>query len=177
MKIVPIFAEWLYAIQYDGEEENEYDRLLDLWMDISYLRSFAKTADIIHDTASFVDQVAEDAEDIESFMDCVADGEIGLSNFFKPLHNHEIGFRELSLQKGRPNRKSYLRLYAIEIAASPPMFLITGGAIKLVRTMQEDETLMKEKSKLNAVRQFLKENHVFDSDSFQDFKMEQDENE
>ena len=39
------------------------------------------------------------------------------------------------------------------------MFVITGGAIKLTRTMQE-------RSHINQCRQYLASNGVFDSDSF-----------
>jgi hypothetical protein len=68
----------------------------------------------------------------------------------------------------------FLRLYAIRIDAET--YLITGGAIKIVATTQESKALMNEKSALNRVRAYLQDNGVFDSDSFQEFKTEQDEN-
>ena len=40
MKIVRIFGNRLYTFQYEGEEDNEYDRLMDLWTDPVYLRDF-----------------------------------------------------------------------------------------------------------------------------------------
>lgn len=185
MKIVAIFAESLYAVEYEEDAENEYDRLMDLWTDVFYLHQFAKDAmsqDLesftrytkLKDVKSFVDAVSEDAEDIQDFMDTVEEGEERLDDFFKNYHNKESGFRELSLQKGRPNRKSFLRLYAIRIDAET--YLITGGAIKIVATTQESKALMDEKSALNRVRAYLQDNGVFDSDSFQEFKTEQDEN-
>ena len=48
MKIIAIFAENLYAFQYDGEVENEYARLLDLWRDVVYLRQYATQNNIIN---------------------------------------------------------------------------------------------------------------------------------
>ena len=172
MEIVPIFAESLYAVQYENEAENEYDRLMDLWTDASYLYQFAKDSNIPN-LKSFVDEISEDAEDIQDFMDDVEEGEKGIDNFFTALDNMESGFRELSLRKGKPNKKSFLRLYAIRIDSGT--YLITGGAIKLVYRMQESEDLMQEKWKLGRVRDYLKDNGVFDSDSFQEFKTELDE--
>lgn len=49
------------------------------------------------------------------------------------------------------------------------LFHLTGGAIKLTATMQEREHTQKELDKLNACRDFLKQNGVFDQDSFVDF--------
>ena len=172
MEIVTIFAESLYAVEHEGEAENEYDRLMNLWTDVFYLRQFAKESDI-KNIKSFIEEISEDAEDIQDFMDDVDDGETGIGAFFKTLYNNESGFRVLSLQKGRPHRKSYLRLYAIRIDAGT--YLITGGAIKLVATMQENEELMKELRVLNKVKAYLQDNDVFDSDSFQEFKTELDE--
>lgn len=184
MEIVTIFAESLYAVEHEGAAENEYDRLMDLWTDVSYLRQFAKDAmsqDIesfkkytrLEDVKSFVDAVSEDAEDIQDFMYDVEEGEEKLDDFFKNYHNKESRFRVLSLQKGKPNRKSFLRLYALRIDAET--YLITGGAIKLVATMQESEELMDEELKLNKVKAYLQDNGVFDCDSFQEFKTELDE--
>jgi len=42
MKIITIFADRLFAFQYDDEEENELDRLLNLWHDTEYLYDFMK---------------------------------------------------------------------------------------------------------------------------------------
>lgn len=40
MKIVPIFSNRLYALQYEGETENELSRLMELWDDAEYLFDF-----------------------------------------------------------------------------------------------------------------------------------------
>lgn len=173
MKIVHIFAESLYAVQYNGEEENEYDRLLELWIeDQFYLQQYAKDHKIDQRKA-FVDKIRQDAEMIDDFMYGLQEEELSLDVFFRPLHNMEDGFRELSLQKGKPNNKSYLRLYAIRIDSGT--YLITGGAIKTVAKMQDSEELMAELAKLNVARNYLQDQGVFDKDSFQEFKTEQDE--
>ena len=46
------------------------------------------------------------------------------------------------------------------------VFVITGGVIKLTRTMQERSHTQAELDKLNQCRQYLASNGVFDSDSF-----------
>lgn len=45
MKIVPIYDGYIYSVSYDesGEEDNEFDRLLSLWNDVSYLSDFFNT--------------------------------------------------------------------------------------------------------------------------------------
>ena len=174
MKITAVFGTSLYAVHYDGVEENEYDQLIHLWEDILYIYSIANQHRLPN-KVTFAKQILKDLAAIQDFMNEVQEGLDNLDQFFKPLYNMESGFRELSLQKGSPNKKSCLRLYAIRIDKGT--YLITGGGIKLVATMQQDEVLMREKSKLNTVRQFLKSNYVFDGISFQDFIKEQDENE
>lgn len=175
MKIVAIFADSLYAIHYEGEADNEYDRLMELWTDVNYLREFAKQNqnNIQQNVKSFVGEVSEDAELIQDIMDAIEEGEDDWENFFKPYHNGEMGYRELSLQKGRP-KGSYLRLFAIRIDSGT--YLITGGAIKLVRATQESQELMNEWQKMKNARSYLKYEGVFDNDSFQELKTEQDEN-
>lgn len=51
----------------------------------------------------------------------------------------------------------------------PNVYIVTGGAIKLTATMQEREHTQRELAKLNACRDYLKQNGVFDRDSFIDF--------
>lgn len=79
MKITAVFGPLLYAVHYDGEEENEFEHLMTLWQDVFYVYAVAE--------------------------------------------HHRVP------------------------------------------------------DKIVLARQFLRENHVFDNDSFQDFKAERDENE
>ena len=61
---------------------------------------------------------------------------------------------------------SWLRLYAIRFQKNS--YLITGGAIKLTRTMQEREHTLAELQKLEMVRNFLIAEGAFDLDGFYD---------
>ena len=76
----------------------------------------------------------------------------------------------LGKEKGRPNRQSWLRLYAIKLNVG--IYIITGGAIKLTRTMQEREHTLIELERMEKVRNFLLNEHVFDEESFEDYRKE-----
>ena len=94
-----------------------------------------------------------------------------LDGLFHPLSLADNRAHELTREKARnwdrAQHPSWLRIYAIRI--EPNVYIVTGGAIKLTATMQEREHTQKELDKLNACRDFLKQNGVFDQDSFVDF--------
>ncbi len=160
MKIVSIFAGKLYAFQYEGEAEDEYTRLMNLWIDAEYLSLFAKQNNII-DIRQFIDNTIADTEYLDDLMIKMNSRNQALETFFKPLNDLEMGTRVLSLQKGR---RYDLRIYAIKIDTN--LFMITGGAIKLVHKMREHDDTIKEKNKLEAAKVYLKRNGIFDNDSF-----------
>ena len=56
MKIVSIFAAKLFSFHYKDETYNEFDRLMALWTDVSYIRSFAKSNNI-PDINNFVNDI------------------------------------------------------------------------------------------------------------------------
>ena len=171
MKIVAIFAHRLFAFHYNSEANNEYDRLLDLWTDTEYVRSFVNEnkRDIPKDktTRQFVAYIRQDANNIdEQLIRITETTDQLLSHFFKSLHNYEYEFKILSLQKGRHH---CLRVYAIKI--DEDTFVITGGAIKLPlhHLMEDREHTRVELQKLERAKSYLKENGVFDEDSFFEF--------
>lgn len=168
MKIVAIFAHRLFAFHYNGEANNEYDRLLDLWTDTEYVWSFLNEnkRDIPKDKTQrqFVEYISQDAINIdEQLIRITETTDQSLSYFFKPLYNNEYEFKTLSLQKGRQH---CLRLYAIKI--DEDTFVITGGAIKLPlhHLMEDREHTRVELQKLERAKSYLRENGVFDQDSF-----------
>ncbi|GAA4511814.1 hypothetical protein [Sphingobacterium thermophilum] len=171
MKIVPIFADKLFAFHYDGEVDNEYDRLLELWTDTEYVRAFLQEnkEDIPpnYSIRQYVAFIREDAIEIDEQLIAIAEsGDDQLEQFFQPLRNSEYQIRVLSSQKGR---KNCLRLYAIRIDEN--VFVITGGAIKLPRQhcMEDREHTRVELRKLEKAKDFLKLNGIFDEDSFFEF--------
>lgn len=169
MKIVPIFAQRLWALHYDGEVDNEYDRLMILWTDPSYLKSFLEANQLdlppgktIHE---MINHLYKDSETLDDgLIELSHDHNQKIETFFKPLYNSEYLVSILSKQKAR---KNYLRLYAIRIDSD--CFVITGGAIKLTQTMNERPHTQMELEKLEGVRTYLQKGGVSDLDSFFEF--------
>lgn len=171
MKIINIFAHRLFAFQYEGEADNEYDRLLDLWNDTEYVRDFLieNKEDIPKNKSrkQFVEYIHEDAQSIDETLLRITDSDKEtLSNFFQPLNNSEYQVKVLSLQKGRQN---CLRMYAIKI--DEDTFVITGGAIKLRlhHLMEHRAHTRLELQKIENAKAYLQENDIFDEDSFFEF--------
>ena len=174
MKIIDIFAEKLCSIAYkkEGSEEYddcEYDRLLELWTDVNYLRQYAKQNNV-KDINKFVREKLRDAEKIEDFLDELTKENEPLDIYFKQLDNNETGFKLLSLRKGKASKYDGLRLYAIKI--DDECFLITGGAIKMSLKNDDHQDTREEMSKIKKVKAFLQENGVVDFESFYEFRTE-----
>ncbi len=91
-----------------------------------------------------------------------------LDELFKPLDITDKRMSELTREKARnwdrDRHASWLRIYAIRL--EPNVYVVTGGPIKLSRTMQEREHTALELDKLNRCKAYLKANGVFDQDSF-----------
>nr|WP_322625025.1 hypothetical protein [uncultured Flavobacterium sp.] len=185
MKIVPTFAtqnktEGLFAIHFDNEENDELEKCVENWFDTAYLYNFFN--DNINDLNSgyygkpvsipqaikFTRQEAEILfQALEDLALQGADNNFkNLSAIFQPLRNEEYGTVDLQKVKAKTNiEKKWLRIYAIKI--SPNTFIITGGAIKLVRAMQDNYQLLQEKQKLDHIKEFLQEEGIFDQEDFE----------
>lgn len=171
-KIVDIFADQLFSFAYpkssgEGFEENEYDRLMGLWTDVSYLRQYAKDNGIT-DINQFTIDKLRDAEEIQDILDEITQEGKSLSDYFQPLTDSEA-MKELSKRKGKVKRNG-LRLYAIKI--DDDCFVITGGAIKMSQAMQDHPDTDKELSKIKRAVDYLKEEGVLDKASFFELKSE-----
>ena len=166
MKIVSIFAEKLFAFHYEHEQLDEYGRLLELWNDPEYVFNFAeKNKDFIerlgYSFDDFIEYVLSDAELLENLLLEYECNELIMDACFQPLHNEEYQCRILSLQK---KKCKFLRLYAIRIDSN--CFVITGGTIKITRTMQEHPETNKELQKLKSCKNYLQLKGVFNDESF-----------
>lgn len=130
------------------------------------LASYFKITDVnqaIYDTI-------EDSERLQCLiMDISPDA--NLDRIFRPLENSRTSEMLLGKEKARlrntPQHASWLRIYAIKL--EPGIYIITGGAIKLTRTMQEREHTLVELARMEKVRRFLLDNDIADKDSFMDF--------
>lgn len=132
MKIVRIFADQLFAFHYKGEADNEYDRLMELWTDITFLKAYAHKNNIT-DVKEFVNEILQDAEQIQDYIDKLNNKNEPYELYFEPLQYSEKN-KILAYQKGKIKKNS-LRYYAIKVDTN--CFVITGGAIKMSQTMQE----------------------------------------
>jgi hypothetical protein len=169
MKIVPIFADRLFAFHYETEPDNELSRLLKLWNDTFYLYQFIKEnkEDIPKrkPVPTLINQIIDDGNKIdETLYKLSKNKDETLEEFFKPLNNQEYRVLELSKRKGR---KNYLRLYAIRIDIN--CYVITGGAIKFTHLMKDRAHTEKELRKIDQCRDYLKDNGIIDADSFYEF--------
>jgi len=162
MKIVDIFAEQLFAIHYQSEVDNEYDRLMEDWTDVSYLRKYAKDNNV-DNINKFVKEKLRNAEQIQDLLEDITSNNDPLEQYFRPLFDTERGVKILSLQKGKIDRNG-IRLYAIKIDNN--MFLLTGGAIKMSQKMQDHPDSSIELEKVKVAKLFLQDNGVTDNDSF-----------
>lgn len=161
----------------DNEEMNALDTVFTQWNDTGYLLDFfrknfddlvsyfkiTKLEDAIYDTM-------EDSDALECLILDI-EPEANLDELFRPLENSRTSEMMLSKEKARlknrPRHASWLRIYAIKL--NPGIYVITGGAIKLTRNMQEREHTLKELEKMEKIRQYLVANKVVDDDSFIDF--------
>ena len=164
----------LWAVRYDNDKDNALQKVMLQWSDAQWLAEFFMQN--IDDLISYfkitnvedaIYQTMEDRDELACIiMDISPDA--NLDHFFRPLNNSRTSEMLLGKEKGKPHRRSWLRLYAIKLNVG--IYIITGGAIKLTRTMQEREHTLQELSKMEKVRNFLISEGVFDEDSFNEFQ-------
>lgn len=170
----------LWAVRYDGAEDNALQQLFSQWSSPEWLvdfflenmmdlRSYFKITDI--------NQAIYDTIDDNLQMQCLIldiSPEADLDKLFRPLHNSRINEmllgKEKACIKDRPRHASWLRIYAIKL--EPGCYIVTGGAIKLTRTMQERELTLQELNKMEQVRNYLIGEGAIDADGFEDFLSE-----
>lgn len=167
----------LWAVRYDNCLDNVLDTILGQWNDVTWLRSFFKqnigdlaTYFKITDVNQAIYDTIEDSERLQCLiMDISPDA--NLDQIFRPLENQRMTEMLLGKEKARlrntPAHASWLRIYAIKL--EPGIYIITGGAIKLTRTMQEREHTLVELAKMERVRRYMLDNNIVDMDAFQDY--------
>lgn len=170
---VSIVEESLYSIKYKGNTRDEFTKLFELWNDIAYLENFFEANKYLLEgkywKVSVEDAIfstLKQANALEQKLINIAesgktDRYETLSTLFKPLHDSTIKIESFEKNKAKSGfSENWLRIYAIRIA--PNFFVITGGAIKLTRTMNEVDYLLEELKKLEVVQSFLKNDENID---------------
>lgn len=193
MKIVAIFAPYLYAIAYPKDYEivwsrdicaffeddeigdiDEFQRIFELWSNPFYLHNFfTDNADYLNTEYWTRNNIHLDnlpritknkAQEFEEKIELHAEN---LDELFQPLDDRITIPQNLSQTKSKNN---WLRIYAIKIDKNK--YLITGGAIKLTHKMSDHPMTKNELIKIEKVENFLFEQSVFDSDSYDDMLYE-----
>lgn len=166
----------LWAVRFNKDNENALQKVLSQWQDAEWLADFfmQNMDDLISyfKITNIEDAIYQTMEDRDEMACIIMDisPDANLDHFFRPLDNNRISEMLLGKEKGLPSRRSWLRLYAIKLSMG--IYIITGGAIKLTRTMQEREHTLQELEKMEKVRNFLIQERVFDEDSFIDYRKE-----
>lgn len=164
----------LWAVRDMEKPKNELALLFDSWNDIGFLMDFfmenlddLKQFFHIQRISDAIDDTMDDAEELQRLILDIPYTE-NLDELFTPLGSADLTIRELTREKARNwdriGHASWLRVYAIRLEKN--VFVVTGGAIKLTRSMQERPHTQEQLDKLNSCRQYLLNNGVFDADSF-----------
>lgn len=170
----------LWAIREDYAEDNVLQTLFQQWSDPEWLVDFfmenmsdLESYFMITDINQAIFDTIEDSERIQCLiLDISPDAD--LDKLFRPLNNSRTSEMLLGKEKARikerPNHASWLRLYAIKL--EPGCYIITGGAIKLTRTMQERAHTLHELNKMETVRNLLISEGAIDVDGLVDYLAE-----
>ena len=182
MKLVTIFDDRIWSVVYDDSIEDAFNDEFDRWHNAEYVYNYIlENIDSKNNSPwrnysakKLAAMVKNEAIMFESRLEEL------YKNGFKDLDNEFVnlskGAYELQLIESKAYGKpielkpSLLRLYAIRIEKDK--YVITGGAIKLTRTMQEREHTLKELNKMEQVRNYLISNQAIDADGFVDFLSE-----
>lgn len=169
MKIVTTFVSNLYAFHFPNEGFDELERVFDEWEDLMFLFQFF-TDNETDLKGEFTVEEAVDKTRIEvkkfrkRMLELACSKPHKLNLFFTNLDNLE--YRQAILPRQKAKQK-WLRLYALKIEYDENTFyVITGGMIKLTERMEDRNHGKHERTKLNGCKDFLKDNGVYDADSF-----------
>ncbi|MCE7073176.1 hypothetical protein LZG74_22865 [Dyadobacter sp. CY327] len=166
-KIRIVKQEVLLSVKFEEHTQDELARVFAEWNDVSFLDNFfnSNKADLNGDfygIVSIEEAVFDTLGYVQEFrkrLNSHMNGENGknLNQLFKPYDNNSIEtVRERSKARGAESR-SWLRLYAIKLDNN--LFVITGGAIKLTRSMERLH-LEVEDRKMKTVKNYFKAEHI-----------------
>ena len=166
----------LWAVVYEHNQKNILTQIFEQWNDIDYLEEFFQEnlRDLsesfkITDVDEAIFYTIDDAQMMKLLILDIRP-ESNLDRIFRPLENYRYREATLSKEKAKgvriANHPSWLRLYALKF--EPNTYLITGGAIKLTRAMEEREHTLHELYQMETVRRYLLENGIVDKDGLLD---------
>lgn len=176
MEIICIYEPYIYSVQYDNMDENEFDRLFNLWNDLAFVTSFLHSnAEYLqsdfwkgtHNVESASDQVLNEAVALETLFDELYQNSINghkpdFDSHFKYLDGKYKYQMEWSPMKSYGTmRPSFLRIYAIRVESNK--YIITGGGIKLSDTIQNSPDLKDHVlQNIDKVKEYIKAQGIVD---------------
>ena len=177
-------AHNLYSVFFEGADCHAFKEVFENWNDIEYLFDFFEDhqKDLQSDfwtsffgkMISTEEAIARTRRQIDAFERKIIDlansttapDETNLSTLFVPLLKQNTARKPLLNSATKAygfTRKGWLRIYAVRIA---DVFIVTGGAIKLTRSMEERPHTQTELNKLLNVASSLKQNHFSENTDF-----------
>ncbi len=168
MEIVSIFADQLTSFRYGTDQPDEFSRLFSQWQDPEFLYEFfTEHAEDLQSgffgavsLQTAIRQTRDEARRLEAKLLQLASGTPdNLDSIFEPLKLEEP--IELTRSKAKGEKpKSWLRIFAIKLEAN--VYVVTGGTIKLTRSMQEREHTSLELKKFERCKAYLREQGITD---------------
>lgn len=181
MEVVEIYKDYIYSINFDENDLNEYHRVFREWHDLDYLISFFTVHKQFVSTEFWLNagidpenpeksaaRVIDEADELEDYIKKLV---ANCSNGVKPDFDeyfHFLGGKYKCLWSLEPvksygvNKPSLLRLYAIKIESN--CYLIVYGGIKLGDTIQSSPVLKEQVfQKIDVVLSYLRNNGIVDS--------------
>lgn len=154
----------LYTVKFASETTPEFRRLFALWNDPEFLFEFFTKNESVLKTnwkgISVEDAILKTRNEANKFRKELMDtakiglngGSINLSGMFHQLQKDESITRFRMQKKAYGGNNSWLRIYAIKLRENS--YIITGGGIKLKKTMSESG-LDDELVKINVAQKYI----------------------
>lgn len=179
LSIIPVYKPFLYTIGYlngQGEEVNAYEEIRQNWQDTEYLQGFFELKKhkrilgqaywVARNWQSFREEVPAHAHRFNELLlfQCSLmeeDSARTLDELFVPYDNNEDAGNRYTGQRSKLRNDDFphwLRWYAIRL--SPRSYILTGGAIKVVRKTEQQAALIVEERKMDQTIGYLKGNRI-----------------
>lgn len=184
LSILTIQEDCLYAVKYDGQEFDEYNRIFEDHANLSKVLGFFETNRLKigdyyikemglgrDEIEAFAQRVVEDAVDLEEYFEMLIDNTVegntpDLYGHFKILEGFE-GKDTPAMKSYGLNRPSMLRVYAIEVDRKSLIVFYSG--IKINHRLEDcpelNENVLR---KANQLIDYLKEIQIMTSDDLED---------
>lgn len=169
MKIFEIFDDELYSIKYNKENNHELHRLyyelnnfvyLDNLVERNYHKLLPKDKEEFTKD-QLVDHIMFEIDGLFKYLYMFTQNpKNNFDKLFIPLYTYQRNKKEIIKTRGRLR---FIRIFALRIDNN--CYLVTGCAIKLTKTYQEDPDTAIELEKYNWCLTFLKENLITDHES------------